>query len=185
MSIRTGKMAKEKMPVRTQNSAGGVVFRRSGPGFDVALVSVKGGKVWTLPKGLINKGESPRETALREVAEETGLKGEIMDDLGEITYWYVAKETPSPRPCRSSLAMARREQCRVTPEGRGGNQTEYIRYKKTVYFYLMEYLSGDTANHDWEVDECAWFPLEKAIETVTYKGDRQMLEKAKELLERG
>ncbi|MDA8156333.1 MAG: NUDIX hydrolase [Actinomycetota bacterium] len=152
-------MRAQTSPVRILKSAGGVVFRRNVSGFEVALVSVKGGNVWTLPKGLINKGESPRDTALREVAEETGLNGRITDGLGEITYWYVAKDKETP--------------------------AEYIRYKKTVYFFLMEYLSGDTAGHDYEVDECAWFPLEQAAEMVTYKGDKEMLEKAKELIGRG
>lgn len=59
---------------------------------EVALVAVKGGSVWCLPKGLVDKGEGPEETALREVAEETGLKGRIIEKLGEIKYWYYIKE---------------------------------------------------------------------------------------------
>jgi 8-oxo-dGTP pyrophosphatase MutT (NUDIX family) len=65
-------------------SAGGVIFRRIGNKFEVALVSR--GKVWYLPKGLIERGESAEETALREVREETGLEGELVGKIGEINY---------------------------------------------------------------------------------------------------
>jgi len=65
-------------------SAGGVIFRRIGGKFEVVLVSR--GKVWYLPKGLIERGESAEEAALREVKEETGLEGELVGKIGEINY---------------------------------------------------------------------------------------------------
>jgi 8-oxo-dGTP pyrophosphatase MutT (NUDIX family) len=65
-------------------SAGGVIFRTVGSEFEVALIST--GSVWCLPKGLIEKNESPEQTALREVREETGLEGEIVGKIGEIHY---------------------------------------------------------------------------------------------------
>jgi len=65
-------------------SSGGVIFRVSDGGFEVALISR--GRVWCLPKGLIEKGETAEETALREVKEETGLEGEIREKIGEINY---------------------------------------------------------------------------------------------------
>lgn len=78
--------------LKTQVSSGGVIFRRYDGNIEVAMVAVKGGNVWCLPKGLIDKGEVPEKTAIREVAEETGLKGRIIEKLGEITYWYYIKE---------------------------------------------------------------------------------------------
>jgi 8-oxo-dGTP pyrophosphatase MutT (NUDIX family) len=78
--------------LKTQVSSGGVIFRRYDGSIEVAMVAVKGGNVWCLPKGLIDKGEVPEKTAIREVAEETGLKGRIIEKLGEITYWYYIKE---------------------------------------------------------------------------------------------
>lgn len=75
-----------------QVSSGGVLFRPAGDGFEVALIKVKGGKAYALPKGLIDEGESPEETALREVREETGMQGEIAAPLGYIRYYYYSRE---------------------------------------------------------------------------------------------
>ncbi|MEN3028423.1 MAG: NUDIX hydrolase [Aquificaceae bacterium] len=69
--------------MREEFSAGGLLFR----GREVLLVRNPSG-VWTFPKGLIEAGENPEETALREVLEETGVKGRIVTFLGEINYWY-------------------------------------------------------------------------------------------------
>lgn len=69
-------------------SAGGVVFRKRGDKTEVLLISTKGGEVWALPKGLIEKGETPQEAALREIEEETAVKGRIIGELGEVSYWF-------------------------------------------------------------------------------------------------
>ncbi|NPB06688.1 MAG: NUDIX hydrolase [Aquificae bacterium] len=69
-----------------QLSAGGVLFKDG----QVLLIKNPSG-VWTFPKGLVEKGEKPEETALREVYEETGVKGRVLDYLGEISYWFNLK----------------------------------------------------------------------------------------------
>jgi 8-oxo-dGTP pyrophosphatase MutT (NUDIX family) len=77
---------------RREVSAGGVLYRRADGGIEVLLASRRtrsGDLVWGLPKGLVEPGESPEETAVREVQEETGFDGKVVDDLGEIGYWYV------------------------------------------------------------------------------------------------
>lgn len=139
--------------IRTQVSSGGVIFRRNNDMTEIALVAVKGGNVWCLPKGLVDRGERPEETAVREVQEETGLRGRIRDKIGDISYWYYI---------------------------RGEN----ARCRKTVHFYLMDYLSGSTDDHDSEVDKASWFSIDEAISKVSYKGDREIIKKAKEMINR-
>lgn len=136
---------------KTEVSSGGVLFRRHNKTLEVAMVSVKGGKIWCLPKGIMKSGENPEITAVREVEEETGLKGKIVGELGKITYWFFIKE-------------------------------ENVKCKKTVYFFLMGYQGGDITKHDFEVDSVSWFPIDEAIKRAGYKGEREILEKAKKKL---
>ena len=135
-------------------SSGGVIFRPVKRGgardADVALISVKGGKVWGLPKGLQEDHENIARTAHREVKEETGLDGEIIENLGSIKYFYSFKD-----------------------------EEDTTRIFKIVYFFLMEYTSGDTSDHDDEVDDCRWFPIDEAIGLMKYEDERGILEKAK------
>ena len=68
-----------------RTSAGGVVVRTDG-GVEVCLIRPAGRSVWGLPKGGVEEGETLPETALREVAEETGLVGVVEQELGSIDY---------------------------------------------------------------------------------------------------
>lgn len=49
----------------------------------------RGRLLWSLPKGHIEEGETCQQTAIREVAEETGIQGEVVAELGSIDYWFV------------------------------------------------------------------------------------------------
>jgi len=53
-----------------------------------------------------------------------------------------------------------------------------VRVFKTVGFFLCDYVSGDTADHDHEVDEARWIPLRRARTELTYPGEREMIERA-------
>ncbi len=47
--------------------------------------------LWSLPKGHIEQGETAEQTAIREVAEETGIRGSVLAALGSIDYWFVTE----------------------------------------------------------------------------------------------
>jgi 8-oxo-dGTP pyrophosphatase MutT (NUDIX family) len=69
-------------------SAGGVTVRNFRGRPFVAAVRVKGGTVLALPKGWIEPGESAADAAAREVREEAGVTGELVEKLGDVRYWY-------------------------------------------------------------------------------------------------
>ncbi len=77
---------------KLQFSSGGIIYRKVGKKIEVALIVRGEGKIFCLPKGKIEKPETPQETALREVEEETGLKGKIDREIGKINYWFYSKE---------------------------------------------------------------------------------------------
>ncbi len=143
------------MATRNQVSAGGVVYRAGADGaVEVVLIGTQDGKRWGLPKGLVGPGEDHAATALREVREETGLEAEVVRPLPPIEYWYW-----------------------------GHDAEERVRFHKRVYFYLMRCLRGDTAAHDWEVDDARWFPLYQAARLASFPTERKVLVEAQAALD--
>jgi 8-oxo-dGTP pyrophosphatase MutT (NUDIX family) len=78
--------------VRYERSAGGVLLVPMGRQLLVALIKLRGGTVLALPKGHIEPGERPDETARRETFEETGLRGDLIGPLGDISYSFYSRE---------------------------------------------------------------------------------------------
>jgi 8-oxo-dGTP diphosphatase len=149
----SGRKSGAKLPVRDQLSAGGVVFRAGKDRLEVVIVSVGGQNRWQLPKGLVDPGEKPEITAVREAREEAGVDSEVVQHLETIEYWFAGLD--------------------------GG---ERVRFHKRVHFYLLRYLAGDTGDHDWEVNEARWVPIDDAAGQLTFDSERRVMERARALL---
>ena len=137
------------LPTFEQISAGGVVFRQSGHDPEIAIVHMVPEMRWQLPKGIIDEGETIEEAALREVREESGIAAELIAPIETIEYWFTADRDGERR-----------------------------RFHKFVHFFLMRYVSGDTADHDDEVDEARWVNLDDALATLEFKSERDVVSKA-------
>jgi 8-oxo-dGTP pyrophosphatase MutT (NUDIX family) len=59
-----------------------------------------------------------------------------------------------------------------------------VRHFKTVHFYLMEMVGGDTANHDGEYDVVEWFPIGEALRRLSYPNEARVVDKAQQVLGR-
>ncbi len=80
---------------KQQISSGGVIVRPGAAGFEIALILKilkRGKRIWCLPKGWVEPGESFEGAAVREVREETGLDGDILQKIGETSYQFYSKE---------------------------------------------------------------------------------------------
>jgi hypothetical protein len=58
-----------------------------------------------------------------------------------------------------------------------------VKVHKMVHFFLLKYIKGDTGDHDHEVDEARWFQIDEAIETLSYRSEKQIVQKAKGMIE--
>jgi 8-oxo-dGTP pyrophosphatase MutT (NUDIX family) len=137
-------------------SAGGVLVRRLRGRFWVAAIRPQGKPegTWALPKGLIDPGETGAETAVREVAEETGVSGRLEQKLGDVRYVYTRRGERVFKVVSFFLLRYTRGRIGELPPG-------------------MER----------EVAEARWLPLEDAPRLLAYGGEREMAEKAIALLE--
>ena len=149
------KSASEKAKIQTleQVSAGGAAFRPNDSDYEIAIISVNPSRRWQLPKGLIDAGETPEIAALREVREEAGIETELLSKIETIEYWYV-----------------------------GDHRGERARFHKLVHFFLLKYLEGNVENHDFEVVEARWVKAEDALEMLTFKSEKDIVEKAIKLI---
>ena len=157
--------------VISETSAGGVVLRHIRGVWQVAIIEPNiinadtitrratarpEGTVFALPKGGVDEGETPEESADREVWEETGVRGLRLFRLTTIRYLYV----------------------------RSWGGREHV--SKAVSFYMFLYASGRMGQirpemRD-EVRRAFWFPLDKAHRKLTYRGEREVLKMAQKIV---
>ncbi len=144
-----------KVGVRREFSAGVVLVRRMRGRWWFAAVRPQGKRegTWALPKGLVDRGETPAETALREGFEETGVRGRLASKLGDVRYVYTWDGERVFKIVSFFLAHARRGRIGALPPG-------------------MEI----------EVAEARWLPLADGPALLAYKGEREMVARAVEKL---
>jgi|SRR5688572_472722 len=145
-------------------SAGGVVVRRMNGRWWMAAIepqrdaNTRKKPVLALPKGIVDPGEKPEQTALREVHEEAGIEAELVGKLNDIKYMYV----------------------------RSWGDRE--RVFKIVSFYLLRYTRGKIGDikpaMQKEVAGAQWIPLEEAPRRLDYKGEKEVARNALEFLEK-
>jgi 8-oxo-dGTP pyrophosphatase MutT (NUDIX family) len=142
--------------VEREFSAGGVLVRlvRGRPMVAAIRPQGKPEGTWALPKGNLDAGESPAETALREVLEETGVQGRLVEKLGDVKYTYTRRNGTRVFKIVSFYLLR-------AGRGRLGEIEERMRI---------------------EVAEARWLPLEEAPRLLAYGGEREMAARARDRL---
>jgi len=108
--------------------------------------------LWALPKGKIDPGERPEQTAVREVREETGVEGTLVEKLGDVKYTYTRRGGERVFKIVSFYLLR-------AGRGRIGQIEEAMRI---------------------EVEEARWLPLDEAPRLLAYGGEREMAAKARD-----
>jgi 8-oxo-dGTP pyrophosphatase MutT (NUDIX family) len=132
-------------------SAGGVLVKTIRGRPMVAAIRPGGKSVWALPKGNVDAGERPAETAVREVLEETGVHGHVVEKLGDVKYTYTRRGGVRVFKIVSFYLLR-------AGLGRIGDIEERMRV---------------------EVDEARWLPLDEAPQLLAYGGEREMVQRAR------
>jgi 8-oxo-dGTP pyrophosphatase MutT (NUDIX family) len=142
--------------VAREISAGGVLVRivRGRPMVAAIRPQGKPEGLWALPKGRIDAGEQPAETAVREVFEETGVHGRLLEKLGDVKYVYTR---------RGGERVFKVVAFYLLQAGRG----------------RIDELAEEMRR---EVAEARWLPLDDASRLLAYAGEREMAELALERL---
>jgi 8-oxo-dGTP pyrophosphatase MutT (NUDIX family) len=148
-----------KQAMEREFSAGGVLVRRLRGRWYVAAIrpTGRGERTWALPKGWIEPGESPAETAVREAWEETGLRARLDRKLGDIRYAYTRKDGIRVFKVVSFFLLR----------------------------YRSGRIGAIPAGMELEVAEARWLPLDEAPRVLAYGGERQMVAQALAELDEG
>jgi 8-oxo-dGTP pyrophosphatase MutT (NUDIX family) len=137
---------------RREVSAGGVVYRREGDDLEVLLAA--------------------RRTRRGDLAWGLAKGGiELDESIEDAAVREVREETGIDAEIEDSLG-----------ETRYFYVWDDVRVRKVVHFFLMRAVGGDTNDHDDEMEDVRWFPLERALKRAAYKGEREVLARAAERL---
>ena len=135
------------MKYKKEISAGGIVYKKVGGQILWLTTQHSQHRRWTFPKGLV--GDSDKDESREDAAlREVGEEGGVK----------VAIADPNP--------------IQIHYEYRFG---EFM-IDKTVYYFLMEYLSGDIKDHDYEVSDSKFLPEDEIRKILTFKEDKKAFE---------
>ncbi len=157
-------------------SAGGVVYRKSQEKTEFLIGKHSGYHKWILPKGLVEKGESREEAAVREVEEEVGVVAKITEvsPVKIIEYYYFADLDLSGETTRRVKNYQEAPDFAKATTGKGVTHT---RIHKQVIFYLME-LESDLGKEGWEMEERKWVTYEEGMQLLAFETEREVFEEA-------
>lgn len=146
------------MKTKFETSAGGIVYKRektrknnsSQKNADVIWLICQHSqyKGWIFPKGLID------DMKKGETMEDAALR-EVEEEGG------IKARIINDQPIKVQYSYRFKDAL----------------VKKTVYYFLMEYVSGDPKNHDWEISQAKFVTAEEVKKTLTYKIDKEAFKK--------
>jgi 8-oxo-dGTP diphosphatase len=150
--------------IRNIWSAGGVIVLQKKSRTFVAICNRKSENLFALPKGRPEKNEDYKQTAIREVKEETGIDTKIIKKISTTTHYFGVKDS-------------NQKTITISQSDLESNNDNITIYKKTVHWYLLKYLSGDFFMHDNEFDSVKWIEISVAKNKITHKNEKDVLGK--------
>ncbi|MBI4004759.1 NUDIX domain-containing protein [Candidatus Roizmanbacteria bacterium] len=136
------------MKYRKEVSAGGIVYKNENGKTLWLITQHSKHKGWGFPKGLIG------DTQKNEPMEEAALR-EVQEEGG------VSAKIINNKPVITNYKY---------------RFQEYL-VDKSVYYFLMEYVSGDPKDHDWEVSDAKFVNEDEVKNTLSFKSDKEAFEK--------
>ncbi|NTU47324.1 NUDIX domain-containing protein [Candidatus Roizmanbacteria bacterium] len=135
------------MDIKYETSAGGIIYKKEGEKILWLITQHSQHKGWGFPKGLVG------DTVKNEPKADAALR-EVKEEGG------IEAKIVNPEPIEVTYSY----------------QFQSILVKKNVFYYLMEYVSGDPNDHDWEVSEAKFVSEQEAKQTLTFFSDKDAFE---------
>ena len=144
------------------------------PGIEIAVLHRPKYDDWSLPKGKAKSGEQPWLTALREIAEETGLDPVLMAPLGYVRYRFDGEKK------QVDYWLAR-----VGHESEPAVKARPSKLRGKAALESKRSRDAEAGRAAPEVDAIVWLPLKQARSKLSYKTDRTILARAAKLISKG
>jgi 8-oxo-dGTP pyrophosphatase MutT (NUDIX family) len=145
-------LRERKINMLIQHSAGGIVFKKEKANVLILVAQHSKHHGWVFPKGLIG------DHLENESKEETALR-EVKEETG-----ILGKIIKPLAPVEFWFVL------------------DGEKVRKTVYYFLMEYVSGNTSSHDFEMEKVEWLEMEKVENKLTFPSDKKVWKETKKLI---